>query len=225
MRCSRIWRSRPRTRCPCSWRTTWARSRTRSGRAASTCPFGGSRSARFARPWRSGLRGSPRRGGPAHLSRPRRGSDERGRGRCAAQGSGGAALVRGARARGGRPGPAPGHDPVALPARVLSAALGARGSRGPGGAGSGALRDGADRRIYLVLGADLMNEDAADALLKDLEEPPSYAVPVLVADDLGPLPDTIRSRCQHVSFRRLSERAVREALEERAPGLSATERT
>ena len=83
----------------------------------------------------------------------------------------------------------------------------------------------ADRRIYLVLGADLMNEDAADALLKDLEEPPSYAVLVLVADDLGPLPDTIRSRCQHVSFRRLSERAVREALEERAPGLSATERT
>src|SRR5947208_11847641 len=83
----------------------------------------------------------------------------------------------------------------------------------------------ADRRIYLVLGADLMNEDAADALLKDLEEPPSYAVLVLVADDLGPLPDTIRSRCQHVSFRRLSERAVREALAERAPGLSKTERT
>ena len=30
----------------------------------------------------------------------------------------------------------------------------------------------ADRRVYLVLGAHLMNEDAADALLKDLEEPP-----------------------------------------------------
>ncbi len=40
-----------------------------------------------------------------------------------------------------------------------------------------------------------MNEDAADALLKDLEEPPLYAVIVLVADDLGPLPETIRSRC------------------------------
>jgi DNA polymerase-3 subunit delta' len=79
--------------------------------------------------------------------------------------------------------------------------------------------------VYLILGADQMNEDAADALLKDLEEPPSYAVIVLVADDIGPLPDTIRSRCQHVSFRRLSERAVREALAERAPGLSETERT
>ncbi len=43
----------------------------------------------------------------------------------------------------------------------------------------------ADRRVYLILSAQLMNEDAADALLKDLEEPPSYAVIVLVADDLG----------------------------------------
>ena len=31
----------------------------------------------------------------------------------------------------------------------------------------------ADRRVYLVLSAHLMNEDAADALLKDLEEPPA----------------------------------------------------
>src|SRR5581483_7796357 len=43
----------------------------------------------------------------------------------------------------------------------------------------------ADRRVYLLHDAHLMNEDAADALLKDLEEPPSYAVIVLVADDLG----------------------------------------
>ena len=77
----------------------------------------------------------------------------------------------------------------------------------------------AARRVYLVLAADAMNDEAADALLKDLEEPPEYAVVVLVADDLGPLPETIRSRCQLVPFRRLSERAVREALEARAPGL------
>jgi DNA polymerase III subunit delta' len=67
----------------------------------------------------------------------------------------------------------------------------------------------ADRRVYVVHGAHLMNEDAADALLKDLEEPPPYAVIVLVADELGPLPDTIRSRCQLVPFRRLSRGAVK----------------
>ena len=37
----------------------------------------------------------------------------------------------------------------------------------------------AERRVYLVLRAHLLNEDAADALLKDLEEPPPYAVIVL----------------------------------------------
>jgi DNA polymerase-3 subunit delta' len=67
----------------------------------------------------------------------------------------------------------------------------------------------AERRVYLVFGAQLMNEDAADALLKDLEEPPPYAVVVLVADELGPLPPTIRSRCQHIPFRRLSQRAIK----------------
>ena len=46
----------------------------------------------------------------------------------------------------------------------------------------------ADRRVYLILSAHLLNDDAADALLKDLEEPPPYAVIVLVADDLGPIP-------------------------------------
>jgi DNA polymerase III subunit delta' len=80
-----------------------------------------------------------------------------------------------------------------------------------------------ERRVYLIFGADLMNEEAADALLKDLEEPPPYAVIVLVADDVGPLPETIRSRCQPVPFRRLSERAVREVIAERAPGLSPNE--
>jgi DNA polymerase-3 subunit delta' len=77
----------------------------------------------------------------------------------------------------------------------------------------------ADRRVYLVHRAHLMNEDAADALLKDLEEPPQYAVIVLVADDLGSLPETIRSRCQLVPFRRLSERAIRELVDARAPQL------
>jgi DNA polymerase-3 subunit delta' len=73
----------------------------------------------------------------------------------------------------------------------------------------------ADRRVYLVLRAHLMNEDAADALLKDLEEPPPYAVIVLVADELGLLPPTIRSRCQAVPFRRLSQRAIKAFLSSR----------
>src|SRR5207253_1020333 len=83
----------------------------------------------------------------------------------------------------------------------------------------------AERRVYLVFGADSLNEDAADALLKDLEEPPPYAVVVLVAERLGPLPETLRSRCQLVPFRRLSEPAVRKAIHEHAPELGEEELT
>src|SRR6185436_15680350 len=83
----------------------------------------------------------------------------------------------------------------------------------------------AQRRVYLVFGAHLLNDEAADALLKDLEEPPEYAVIALVADEVGPLPDTIRSRCQAIPFRRLSERAVRAEVVARAPQLTEEEAT
>ena len=83
----------------------------------------------------------------------------------------------------------------------------------------------AERRVYVIESAHLLNDDAADALLKDLEEPPAYAVILLVADELGSLPPTIRSRCQLVPFRRLPGRVVREFLAERAPGLGEAERT
>jgi hypothetical protein len=48
---------------------------------------------------------------------------------------------------------------------------------------------------------------------------------VLVAERIGPLPETIRSRCQLVPFRRLSEPAVREAVRAHAPELGEEELT
>lgn len=76
----------------------------------------------------------------------------------------------------------------------------------------------AERRVYLVFSAESMNPGAADALLKDLEEPPSYAVFLLVAGDPEQLPPTIRSRCQPVPFHRLSERTILAEIERRAAG-------
>ena len=81
----------------------------------------------------------------------------------------------------------------------------------------------ADRRVYLILDAHLMNRDAADALLKDLEEPPDYAIIVLVADQVASISPTIRSRCQPIAFRRLSTKAVREEAARIAPELTATQ--
>ena len=82
-----------------------------------------------------------------------------------------------------------------------------------------------DRRVYLIFDAHRMNEDAAAALLKDLEEPPAYATIVLVANEVGPLPETIRSRCQLVPFRRLSRGAVESWIEERSPDLAPADVT
>jgi len=65
-------------------------------------------------------------------------------------------------------------------------------------------------RVYLIFSAETMNREAADALLKDLEEPPTYAVFVLVASDPRRISTTIHSRCQAVSFHRLSEQAILE---------------
>jgi len=81
----------------------------------------------------------------------------------------------------------------------------------------------AERRVYLIFDAHRLNDEATGALLKDLEEPPAYATLLLVADELGPLPETIRSRCQLVPFRRLSRAAVEGWIAGRGTDLSADE--
>ena len=53
-------------------------------------------------------------------------------------------------------------------------------------------------RVVIVDPADDMNTNAANALLKNLEEPPSRTLFVLIAHSLGRLLPTIRSRCQIV---------------------------
>jgi DNA polymerase-3 subunit delta' len=55
---------------------------------------------------------------------------------------------------------------------------------------------------------------AANALLKTLEEPPSYAVLVVLARESDLLLPTIVSRCQHVALRPLPVNTVKQALQE-----------
>lgn len=53
-------------------------------------------------------------------------------------------------------------------------------------------------RVALLDGADTLNRNAANALLKTLEEPAAGALLLLVADRPARLPATVRSRCQSV---------------------------
>lgn len=57
-------------------------------------------------------------------------------------------------------------------------------------------------RVLLLNYADLLREEAQNALLKSLEEPPSYIVWILVAENYHKLLPTIRSRCRLIHLSR-----------------------
>ncbi|HMA36989.1 MAG TPA: DNA polymerase III subunit delta' [Chloroflexia bacterium] len=74
-------------------------------------------------------------------------------------------------------------------------------------------------RVAVVEDADTLSLPAANALLKTLEEPPPYAVLLLLAADPGGLPATILSRVQVLALRPLARAEVAGAL--RARGIAA----
>jgi DNA polymerase-3 subunit delta' len=80
----------------------------------------------------------------------------------------------------------------------------------------------ARRRVFVVDDAHSMNEAAQNALLKSLEEPPPRSHLVLVSSSPLGLRQTIRSRCQGLSFGPLPRGTVAACLTERS-GLSEEE--
>jgi DNA polymerase-3 subunit delta' len=71
------------------------------------------------------------------------------------------------------------------------------------------------RRVFLILEAERMNEEAQNALLKTLEEPPGTACLILVTASAARLLPTIQSRCQRVPFALLPIDFVAQALQAR----------
>ena len=59
-------------------------------------------------------------------------------------------------------------------------------------------------RVYIIDEVHMMSGSAFNALLKTLEEPPSYVVFILATTEFHKLPTTIVSRCQRFDFRRIS---------------------
>jgi DNA polymerase III subunit delta' len=78
-------------------------------------------------------------------------------------------------------------------------------------------------RVVILDGADAMNRNAANAVLKILEEPPARAVLLLVSDNPGRLLPTIRSRCRHLALRPLPEKLVEQALARYRPDLAPSD--
>ncbi len=70
-------------------------------------------------------------------------------------------------------------------------------------------------KIIIIESAEKMNLEAANALLKSLEEPPSYGIFILITDNLTNLLPTIISRSQIVRFLPLSEKIIKTYLSEK----------
>jgi DNA polymerase-3 subunit delta' len=69
------------------------------------------------------------------------------------------------------------------------------------------------RKAVLIDGAEYLSEEAANALLKILEEPPPSSLIILVAKDIASVPATVRSRAALVPLRRVAEAEIIRALE------------
>ena len=70
-----------------------------------------------------------------------------------------------------------------------------------------------ERKVAYIHPADVMNGASANALLKSLEEPAGNTVLILVSDNPGRLPVTIRSRCQSISINQPDAGLVQDWLE------------
>ena len=67
-------------------------------------------------------------------------------------------------------------------------------------------------KVYILREMERATAEAANALLKTLEEPPSHAVLLLTASEAEALLPTVVSRCQAIPLRPLSQQAVKQAL-------------
>ncbi|MFM7205993.1 MAG: ATP-binding protein [Planctomycetaceae bacterium] len=77
------------------------------------------------------------------------------------------------------------------------------------------------RKLAVIMDADHFSEEAANCLLKTLEEPPQGAVIILVGAALERQLPTIRSRCQVIRFAPLADDVVRRILDREARAAGA----
>lgn len=67
-----------------------------------------------------------------------------------------------------------------------------------------------EKKVYIINNSDAMTREASNALLKTLEEPPTYAILILITDNENKLLVTIKSRCTKINFQPLAEKEIKE---------------
>lgn len=81
-------------------------------------------------------------------------------------------------------------------------------------------------KVYIIDEVHMLSIGAFNALLKTLEEPPSYVIFILATTEAHKIPITILSRCQRYDFRRISVEIIYERLSEllKREGVEAEEK-
>ncbi len=81
-------------------------------------------------------------------------------------------------------------------------------------------------KVYIIDEVHMLSPGAFNALLKTLEEPPSYIMFILATTEVQKIPITILSRCQRYDFKRITVDCIAERLTElmEREGLSAQEK-
>lgn len=69
-----------------------------------------------------------------------------------------------------------------------------------------------NRKVYIINDCDTMTREASNALLKTLEEPPTYATIILITSNESKLLLTIKSRCTKIAFQPLPEVEIKKYL-------------
>ena len=67
-------------------------------------------------------------------------------------------------------------------------------------------------KVYIIDEVHMLSIGAFNALLKTLEEPPSYVIFILATTEVHKIPVTILSRCQRYDFKRISIETITDRL-------------
>ena len=67
---------------------------------------------------------------------------------------------------------------------------------------------GTSKKIYIINDSQKMTKEAQNSLLKTLEEPPEYAIIILIVNNDNLLLNTIKSRCTKIKFNKLTKKEV-----------------
>lgn len=67
-------------------------------------------------------------------------------------------------------------------------------------------------KVYIIDEVHMLSTSAFNALLKTLEEPPSYAIFILCTTEPNKLPATVLSRCQRFDFHRITVKGIEQRL-------------